>query len=171
MTNAAIAPNANNSLPSAARFWEPGRLLYNAILAAIVLLWLVLTWPHFRPALTLDALVAMTVLGLLANLCYCAAYPADLAMQRLVPSASLRRARQALWVLGMLLAVVVANYWIADEIYPDATNGGPHLFKSINTTPAWPDRVVIGDENSWPQKNLLRVVTISSVSRPSYRFS
>jgi hypothetical protein len=27
--------------------------------------------------------------------------------------------RWGLWILGTLFAFVLANYWIADEIYPD----------------------------------------------------
>ncbi|HET6176432.1 MAG TPA: hypothetical protein VFE61_05835 [Candidatus Sulfotelmatobacter sp.] len=116
------------ALRASARFWEPRRLWYNAILTAIVLLWLVLTWPHFRPALTLDALIAMSVLALGANLCYSAAYLADFAMQAMVPTKSWRPFRWTLFALGTLFAIVLENYWIADEIYPDAPNGGPHLF-------------------------------------------
>jgi hypothetical protein len=58
----------------AAQFWEARRLPYNAILTLIVLLWLVLTWPQFRPALTAGALGKLMVLALLANVCYCFAY-------------------------------------------------------------------------------------------------
>jgi hypothetical protein len=29
-----------------------------------------------------------------------------------------RRLRWALWLAGMLLAILLANYWISDEIYP-----------------------------------------------------
>ena len=61
----------------------------------------------------------MTILGLLANLCYCAAYVAEFFIQGALPAKFWRRARYAVWVAGMLLAIVITNYWIADEIYPD----------------------------------------------------
>jgi hypothetical protein len=104
----------------AAHFWEPARLLYNAILTTVVLLWVALTWPHFRSALTLDSFEAFVVLGLLANLCYSAAYVAELVMQPTLPQSRWRLFRRALWVLGMLFALLLENYWIADEIYPYA---------------------------------------------------
>ena len=116
-------------LPEAARFWERGRLLYNAILTAIVLLWLVLTWPHFRPSLTLGAFEALVVLALIANLCFSAAYIAEIFLETLLPSARWRRFRQALWLLGTLFAVVIENYWIADEIYPAASQPPPAFFE------------------------------------------
>ncbi len=115
----------------AARFWEPARLLYNAILTTVVLLWVVLTWPHFRAALTLGSFEAFVVLGLLANLCYSAAYVAELFMQPILPIARWRLFRRVLWGLGTLFALLLENYWIADEIYPYADQppqailGGP----------------------------------------------
>ena len=123
MTN----PQANRAekittLRDAARFWEPRRLFYNLILTAIVLLWLVLIWPHFRPSLTLGSFESFAVLAFLANLSYSAAYLAEIFLQLLSPSSSRRRARTALLALGTLLAIVLANYWIADEIYPAANN-------------------------------------------------
>ncbi len=103
----------------AARFWEKGRLWYNAVLCMAVALWVVLTWPHFRAAMNLDALGKMAVLALLANVCYSAAYVAEFFMQGALPSSLWRRVRLGLWIAGMLFALLLANYWIADEIYPD----------------------------------------------------
>jgi hypothetical protein len=102
----------------AIRFWEPRRLVYNSVLIAATLVWLVATWPHFRPALTLHSLLLLAVLALLANGCYCAAYLVDIPMQRSSFRNIWRRRRSVLWLMGTLFAFVVANYWIADEIYP-----------------------------------------------------
>jgi len=106
-------------LKDAARFWEPRRVLYNGVLFLIVVLWVTLTWPHFRPAMNWVALGKMTVLALLANLCYCAGYVGEGFIQPLLPQEFWRRSRWVVWVAGMLLAILLSNYWIADEIYPD----------------------------------------------------
>ena len=119
----------------AASFWERGRLLYNAILTVVVLLWLILTWPHFRPALTLGSFEAFVVLGVLANLCYSAAYLTEFFIQLLAPGPSRRRARIALLVLGTLFAIVLENYWIVDEIYPYANHPPASLFTGAATMP------------------------------------
>ena len=103
----------------AVQFWEPWRPWYNAALVAVVLLWLGLTWPHFRPALTPNALGKMFVLALAANVCYCAAYVVEAGIQAVSSDIARRRFRWAVWILGMLLALLIENYWIADEIYPD----------------------------------------------------
>jgi hypothetical protein len=105
-------------LIEAARFWEPRRLLYNLLLFGVVVIWVVRTWPHFRPAMTLESLGIMTVLALLANLCYCAAYLAEILIQNASANTAWNRQRWAIWVLGTLFAIFFENYWIADEIYP-----------------------------------------------------
>lgn len=105
-------------LDDALRYWEPRRIIYNLLLGAIVLGWLVLTWPHFRTALTLQALLLMFVLAVLANVCYCAAYLLDIPLQWSSFRRVWRRWRWGLWMVGMLFAAILANYWIADEIYP-----------------------------------------------------
>jgi hypothetical protein len=102
----------------AARFWEPRRLVYNSVLSIVIIIWVAATWPHFRAALTLSSLVIMAVLALLANLCYCAAYFVDIPIRRTAFEATWSRRRWLLFLLGTLFAIVVENYWIADEIYP-----------------------------------------------------
>jgi hypothetical protein len=103
---------------SAARFWELRRIFYNLVLFVVTVIWVVTTWPHFRPAFTLAALAPLTVLVLLANVCYSAVYLLELPLLRSTLRASWLRWRWALWVAGTLLAFVLENYWIADEIFP-----------------------------------------------------
>jgi hypothetical protein len=119
MSDSEINHERDGGLRQASRFWEARRLWYTAILSAIVLLWVVLTWPHFRAALNWADLGRIAVLGLLANVCYCAAYMAEFFIQGALPGKFWRRARYAVWIAGMLFAIVITNYWIADEIYPD----------------------------------------------------
>lgn len=103
----------------AIRYWEPRRLVYNLILMAVTAAWVVATWPHFRPALTFSSLPPMAVLALAANVCYCAAYVVDAAMTHSSFDLDWRSRRWILWLVGTLFAIVLASYWIADEIYPD----------------------------------------------------
>jgi hypothetical protein len=113
-----IPGNWRGNLAEAAHFWEPRRVAFNLILAAVVIAWVAATWPHFRPAFTPFSLLRLAVLALLANLCYSAAYLVDIPMQRSALAAIWGRRRQLLWLAGTLLAVLFTNYWIADEIYP-----------------------------------------------------
>lgn len=111
-------PSGWKGIIAAARFWEPRRLLYNLLLFGVVVIWVVETWPHFRPAMTVESLEIMTVLALLANVCYCAAYLGEILIQNATSNAAWNRQRWAIWVVGTLLAILFENYWIADEIYP-----------------------------------------------------
>ncbi len=106
------------SLPDPVRYWEPRRYLYNVVLAIVIVGWVVLTWPHFNQALTLQAVVFLIFLFTMANVCYSAVYLVDIHLQHTPIAAFWRRWRWALWLLGMLVAVLFLNYWIADEIYP-----------------------------------------------------
>jgi hypothetical protein len=119
-------PDAARSFPiapreifrDAVRYWEPRRITYNAVLAALAAAWVAATWPHFRPTLTAESLLLVFALAAIANACYCAAYVAEFAMQL----SSLRTAwlkwRWILWLAGTLIAGALTYYWIADEIYP-----------------------------------------------------
>lgn len=103
----------------AMHFWELRRLFYNLALIAAAMFWLVATWPHFRPALTFHSLFLLSVLALIANACYCTAYLVDIPMQISTLSDGWKRNRWILWLVGTLFALLLANYWIANEIYPD----------------------------------------------------
>jgi len=103
----------------AVRYWEVRRVIYNATLFAVCVAWVAATWPHFRPAFAWWALPPMAFLALVANVCYSAAYLVDIPMQRSAFANVWRNRRWGLWVAGTVFAIVLANYWIADEIYPD----------------------------------------------------
>jgi hypothetical protein len=105
-------------LTDALRFWELRRLIYNFVLFAVVVAWVAATWPHFRPMFVPNSLLLLAFLGLIANVCYCAAYLVDIPMQCSALRTMWKRGRWMLWVAGMLMAILLANYWIVDEIYP-----------------------------------------------------
>ena len=101
------------------RYWEFRRIFYNSALLAVVIVWVIATWPHFRLMFSLNSLLLLFVLGLIANICYCAAYLVDIPLQLSPVGGPWKKLRWLLWLIGTLLAIVLANYWIADEIYPD----------------------------------------------------
>jgi hypothetical protein len=112
-----MKPVVNDAL----RYWELRRIPYNAILAVVVLAWVALSWPHFRTPHALQLLLLLFVLTVLANVCYCAAYIVDIPMQYSDYRSIWLRWRWALWLCGIVVAAIIANYWIADEVYPFVT--------------------------------------------------
>ncbi len=107
--------NLRNGLSNSMRFWERGRIIYNLVLATIIVGWVLLTWPHFAPPISPEAVPFLIFLFVMANLCYSAVYLVDLPFQHAPLWA---RWRWILWLAGMLFAVLFLNYWIADEVYP-----------------------------------------------------
>ena len=111
-------PNFRLLLADSLRYWEFRRFLYNFVLLAVVTAWVAVTWPHFRPMIDVHSLLLLAILAFVANVLYCAAYIVDLPMLFSLVGERWRRRRWILWLAGMLLAILMANYWIADEIYP-----------------------------------------------------
>jgi hypothetical protein len=55
--------------------------------------------------------------------CYSSAYLVDLTLQASSVAPAWRRWRWLLWLAGTLFALLVATYWIGDEIYPSVGEG------------------------------------------------
>src|ERR1700722_7709524 len=92
---------------AAARFWEPRRIAYNLVLTTVVAAWLIITWPHFRPAFTLQSLLLLLVLAAMANICYSVAYFADILLQFSPFRGLWQRQRWSLWLVGTLFGVLL----------------------------------------------------------------
>ncbi len=106
------------ALRRAAAWWEPHRILYNIVLAALFVALTVRTWPRLRPELTVHAIPPLVVLALLANLCYSTAYAAELLVPFPRGPGRLPRWRWTLWLVGTCFAVLLETYWFLDEILP-----------------------------------------------------
>lgn len=98
-------------ITDALRYWEPRRLLYNGALAAVVIVYFCLALPASRTGLTVDSVLTLFVLAVLANLCYCAAYAVDVFAQLSGFRAEWRRWRWGLLVLGIVFAGVITRFF------------------------------------------------------------
>jgi hypothetical protein len=92
---------ARTMITDALRFWELGRIPYNLILLTIVV---ATVGPQAMSALPLNAWGLLAVLGVIANMLYCAAYPVDLFLQVSAWREGWRQTRMALWLVGMFVA-------------------------------------------------------------------
>jgi hypothetical protein len=68
-------------LRDALHYWEPRRLRYNLVLLAVTLACLIPAWPRLRPVLNFENILALFILAVLENACYCAAYAVDIPLQ------------------------------------------------------------------------------------------
>lgn len=97
-------------------YWERRRLYYNLILALVVVGMALLIWPRTLRLLSLQNLLWIFVLAVLANVCYSAAYAVDIVVQLSAYREGWRRWRILLWILGTLLAVAVTYIWMSIQI-------------------------------------------------------
>lgn len=112
-------PSLQAVLGDAIGFWEPRRIVYNAALAAVVLACVaVVGWTRIRGNVGFEDALAVLVLAVLANACYCAAYLLDIPAQFSTYRDTWRRRRWLLWLFGTLFGMALTWYWIADEIFP-----------------------------------------------------
>jgi hypothetical protein len=75
------SPALRDRFTNALRFWEPRRIVYNLVLGGIVLFYFAKAYPSSRTQISLDGLLIVFLLAVLANICYCAAYVPDIFAQ------------------------------------------------------------------------------------------
>jgi hypothetical protein len=95
----------------AIRYWEPRRILYNLILAAIVLACLSVSLPTSKGLITVDFVLVLFLLAVLANVAYCAAYVVDIFAQISGFRELWQQYRWLLFVVGMAFAGIVTRFW------------------------------------------------------------
>ncbi len=94
----------------AGRFWEPRRIAYNLILATLALACWGSEMLSYGIGGVFAGLIVLLFFAIGANVCYCAAYAADIAFQ-LTPIWRYRQyARWLLFVSGTILASACALY-------------------------------------------------------------
>jgi hypothetical protein len=67
------AQTFRESVTAAIRYWESRRLIYNGVLAAVVLTYFGLGYPYSKSNVSLDLVLYLFLLAVLANVAYCAA--------------------------------------------------------------------------------------------------
>jgi hypothetical protein len=92
----------------ALQYWERRRFIYNGVLAAIVLSAFALGWPHSKTWFGPPASSAFIEAAIVANILYCAAYFAEFTIQFTPLGANLSRCRKAVFIVGVLLASMLA---------------------------------------------------------------
>ena len=95
----------------AIRYWEPRRIIYNAVLAAIVLGYAVVYRARLAANLSLDGVLVVFLLAVVANILYCAAYAVDVVCQMSAFREQWRRNRWILLTIGVLVAAVLTRFW------------------------------------------------------------
>jgi hypothetical protein len=93
----------------AIRYWEPRRLLYNLVLAAIVLSYFGMYYPATRSVLSIDSVLFLFLLVVLANVAYCAAYLVDIFVSASSYRDQWKKHRWVLFLIGLLFAAIITR--------------------------------------------------------------
>lgn len=106
-----LAVRLSNYVAQGLRYWEPRRLLYNCVLSMVVVVHFALAWPASRATLSLDFLLSIFFLAVLANVAYCAAYLADLFVQFSGLDPALRWGRLLVLTTGTAFAATITHFF------------------------------------------------------------
>jgi hypothetical protein len=112
-------PVLRDSITDAIRYWEVRRVFYNTILAFIVLGHVIAAWPGSRSAFTIDSVLGLFLLAVLANVAFCSVYLADVFIQFSGFRASRFRWRWVFVAIGFAFAAVLTHFWAGSLVrYP-----------------------------------------------------
>jgi hypothetical protein len=100
----------HESLTDAIRFWEPRRLIYNAVLALVVVTYFFVGYPVSKTLVSVDLALGIFILAVVANVAYCAAYLADIFVQISGFREVWQRFRWVLFVIGTAFAAVITRF-------------------------------------------------------------
>ena len=110
-TVAGFIARAASHVADALRYWEPRRVIYNVVLAAVVAGHLIFSSPESRARLSVNVLLGFFFLAVLANVCYSAVYVVDLFVQFSGLREFWAKGRVALLTIGTAFAAVIAHFF------------------------------------------------------------
>ena len=105
------AQTFRESVTAAIRYWEPRRLVYNVVLAAIVLLYFGINYPASRSIVSVDFVLYLFLLCVLANVLYCAAYPIDIFVCASNYREQWRKYRWIIFTIGLIFAAIITRFF------------------------------------------------------------
>jgi hypothetical protein len=105
------AQRFRESVTGAIRYWEPRRLVYNMVLAAIVLIYFGINYPSSRSFLSIDSVLFLFLLVVLANVAYCAAYPVEIFVCASSYGDQWRKHRWVIFMVGLLFAAIITRFF------------------------------------------------------------
>ncbi len=103
--------DAKSYLTNAISYWEVRRIIYNAVLAAIVIGYFVSNLPASLQLITPDVIFALFILAVLANIAYCASYVADIVAQISGFRDLWLRLRWILFLIGLAFASILTRWF------------------------------------------------------------
>ena len=109
-----LVARLSSYVAQALRFWEPCRLIYNAVLALVVTIHFVIRLPASWSVLSGNLLLGLFFLCVLANVCYCAVYVVDLFVRISGLDRPWQIARWVVLAVGTAFAATITHFFSTD---------------------------------------------------------
>lgn len=103
-------PTLREYATDAIKFWERVRIFYNLVLAAIVMGYFVAGYPSSKATLSLNFVLGLFLLAVIANVAYCSAYIVDIFAQLSGFRELWRRFRWYLFAIGTTFAAILTRF-------------------------------------------------------------
>ena len=110
------------SVTAAIRYWEPRRLIYNMVLAGVVLIYFGMSYPGSKSTISVDFVLFLFLLAVLANVAYCAAYPVDVFVSASGYRDQWKKYRWAVFMIGVLFAATITRFFALGMFRPAVSN-------------------------------------------------
>jgi hypothetical protein len=117
-----LGTRVREAVSDAIGYWEPRRIVYNAVLTLIVVGYFAVNSPHSRAVVSFEGVLVVFVLAVLANICYCAAYLGDVFVQISGFRDAWQKWRWILFVIGTAFAAIITR-WVAITFFVPARGG------------------------------------------------
>jgi len=105
-----FAARFREAITDALKYWELRRLIYNGVLAVIVLFYFFMAWPASYQRMEFDSILGLFILAVVANICYCAAYVGDIFVQMSGFREAWRKWRWILFAIGLIFASIFTRF-------------------------------------------------------------
>jgi len=99
------------SLTEAIRYWEPRRVAYNLVLAAVVLAHFGINYPASTNVFSINLALVLFLLAVLANVAYCAAYVVDIFAQSSDFRQTWLKYRWIVFATGLVFAGILTHFF------------------------------------------------------------
>lgn len=105
------AQTLREGVTSAIRYWEPRRFIYNVVLAIVTLTCFGLNYPASKSTLSLDFVLLLFLLAVIANVAYCAAYVVDVFASASGYREQWWKLRWIIFTIGLLFAAIITRFF------------------------------------------------------------
>jgi hypothetical protein len=106
------------SVTAAIRYWEPRRLIYNVVLAGVVLIYFGFNYPGSAKVISLNFVLGLFLLAVLANVAYCAAYPVDIFVSASNFREQWHKYRWIIYLIGLLFGATITRFFALGMFQP-----------------------------------------------------